>query len=183
MSSLWAENGSRTVGRLSAGLAHELNNPAAAVRRLAAGLAEELTGLTDLVSDLMRHDVDESHISAMNRLRRLASERSVDELSPLARAQREESVATWLEEHAVAKAWDVAGTFADASLTVDDLEVFAGTVPKALHADVLVARSAREPMGPGGASTGPNEASILSWDVEGAEEPSLWRQESRVSPR
>ena len=50
------------LGRLSAGLAHELNNPAAAVRRAAASLSQQLARLSALVLDLVRHEVDEAAI-------------------------------------------------------------------------------------------------------------------------
>ena len=124
------------LGRLSAGLAHELNNPAAAVRRSAAGLADEVAGLTDLVSNLVRHPLDETHIRAIDRLRHVASERPLAD-SALARSQREESLTEWLEERAVAKAWDLAGSLADAGVTVQDLDDFARTVPEAVQPDAL----------------------------------------------
>ena len=125
------------LGRLSAGLAHELNNPAAAIRRSAVGLAEELTGLAGLVSDLMRHEVDDTHIGAIDHLQQLAGERADVDVSPLVRSEREESLRVWLEDRAVSKAWDHAGTFADAALTVDDLDDFSSKVPGALQADAL----------------------------------------------
>ena len=86
------------LGRLSAGLAHELNNPAAAIRRSAAGLAEELSGVAGLVSGLMRHEVNEAHTDAIDHLGRLARERTEEKVSPLVRSQREEGLAVWLEE-------------------------------------------------------------------------------------
>ena len=125
------------LGRLSAGLAHELNNPAAAVRRSAVSLAEELMGVGDLVSGLMRHDVDKTHTDAIDHLGRLARARTEDTVSPLVRSQREEGLALWLEERAVSKVWDVAGTLADAGLVVEDLEEFAKAVPRVLQADAL----------------------------------------------
>ena len=126
------------LGRLSAGLAHELNNPAAAIRRSAVGLAEELTGVGDLVSGLMRHDVDEAHTRAIDRLRHLAAGRADEKVSPLIHSQREEELAEWLEDHETPRAWDVAGTLADAGLTVTDLDEFTRTVPPALQGDALV---------------------------------------------
>ena len=125
------------LGRLSAGLAHELNNPAAAVRRAAVGLAEELTGLAGLVSDLMRHEVDDTHIGAIDHLQHLAGERADVEVSPLVRSEREERLGMWLEDRTVSKAWDHAGAFADAGLTVDDLDDFSSKVQGALQVDAL----------------------------------------------
>ena len=125
------------LGRLSAGLAHELNNPAAAIRRSAVSLAEELVGVASLVSGLMRQDVNETHTDAIDRLGRLVRERTEDKVSPIVRSQREEGLAEWLEERTVPRAWDVAGTLADAGLMVEDLEEFAKTVPRGLQADAL----------------------------------------------
>ena len=125
------------LGRLSAGLAHELNNPAAAVRRAAAGLAEQLARLPALVMGMVRHDVGEATFTAVDRLGRLASERESPDLSPLERSGREEELTAWLEDHGVAEGWEIAGTLADAGLAVDDLETFTGQVPDAVLADAL----------------------------------------------
>ena len=125
------------LGRLSAGLAHELNNPASAVGRAAAGLSEQLTRLSGLVLDLVRHDVDEAAIEATGELRQLARERAARELSALDRSALEESLQDWLEGHGVEDAWEVAGSLADEGLTLADLEDLAGRVPGTVLGDAI----------------------------------------------
>jgi signal transduction histidine kinase len=125
------------LGRLSAGLAHELNNPAAALHRGAANLQEQLTRLSALVLDLVRHEVDEAALEATQELRQLIHDRPSRELSPLGRGELEDSLQGWLEEHGVSEAWEIAGTLADEGLTLPDLETFAGKVPPAVLGDAL----------------------------------------------
>ena len=131
------------LGRLSAGLAHELNNPAAAVRRAAAGLSEQLAKSAPLVLRMMPRCLDETGVQALHQLQRLARDRGPVEFTPLERSENEEETTAWLEEHDVADAWEIAETFVEAGLTVDDLERFAGRVPAPVVADALawVARS------------------------------------------
>jgi len=57
------------LGRLSAGLAHELNNPVSAVRRAAALIAEEHQRLPGLVMALVRHGVSVAGLQGLERLR------------------------------------------------------------------------------------------------------------------
>jgi signal transduction histidine kinase len=125
------------LGRLSAGLAHELNNPAAAAHRAAARLAEEISGLGDLMMGLAQHRVDETHIRAVNALRSLSRERPPADLSALAASEREERIGTWLEEHDLPSAWELAATFADAGLTLEDLDDFSAKVPRGFLANAL----------------------------------------------
>jgi signal transduction histidine kinase len=125
------------LGRLSAGLAHELNNPAAAARRAAASLSEQFAKLSPLVLGMMPHRVDETAVQALDQLQRLARERRATTLLPLERSKREEELTAWLEDHGVANAWEIAGTFVDAGLAIDDLEEFAGHVPPSVATEAL----------------------------------------------
>jgi len=142
------------LGRLSAGLAHELNNPAAAVHRAAVSLSEQVAKLSPLVLEIIPHNMDEKAVLAIDQLYRLARNHHPGNLSPLERSVREEELTAWLEDHDVPKAWEIAGTFVDAGLAVGDMEEFAGHVsplvaPKALSwvaggiaADYMVAEIA-----------------------------------------
>ncbi len=125
------------LGRLSAGLAHELNNPAAAVGRAAASVSEQLAKLSPLVLGMIRHRMDETAVQAIDRLQRLVREHHPADLSPLARAEREEELGGWLEDHGVADAWEIAGTFVDAGLGIDDLDQFEGQTPASVVAEAL----------------------------------------------
>jgi signal transduction histidine kinase len=125
------------LGRLSAGLAHELNNPAAAVRRAAAMLSEHRAKLPALVTALIRHNVSEQGLEKLERLRDLGRHGEVSALSALERSEREDQMLEWLENHDVAEPWEVAATFSEANLCVNDLEEMAGNVPDAALQDVI----------------------------------------------
>jgi signal transduction histidine kinase len=112
------------LGKLSAGLAHELNNPAAAARRSAHRLREMLDGLREATLQFV--DSDEAR-DAINTL--LAGRNSTLESDSLARSEREEALALRLEEKGVDRAWDIAGSLADAGLDADALT--ACTLPPA----------------------------------------------------
>ena len=125
------------LGRLSAGLAHELNNPAAAVRRAAAMLSEHRAKLPALVTALIRHSVSEQGLEKLERLRGLGRHGEVSTLSALERSEREDEMLEWLENHHVGEPWEVAATFSEANLCVKDLEDMAHNVPEAALPDVI----------------------------------------------
>ena len=98
------------LGKLSAGLAHELNNPAAAATRAAEHMAETLERLDGLTSRLTAHGLSGEQWAALTDLRkRLASgdDSGVDD-DPLGQADREEAVGSWLDSNGVADAWQLA---------------------------------------------------------------------------
>jgi signal transduction histidine kinase len=125
------------LGKLAAGLAHEINNPAAAVGRSADLLRERIDRLPALTTALASHASTTDVSAAMSALMPLA----VDGQSRTApagardRSRREDAMAAWLEEQGVSESWLLAETFVDAGLTPDDLAPVAqGTEPRTLAA-------------------------------------------------
>ncbi len=87
----------RSLGRLSAGLAHELNNPASAVARSAKSLAASLAHFDSASHALWTAGLSQTQAAIVERLRD-AADTTVHELSsPLERFEREEAITAWLE--------------------------------------------------------------------------------------
>jgi signal transduction histidine kinase len=126
------------LGKLSAGLAHELNNPAAAAQRATASLREALETVRDASIRLASHA-----LSTEQREMILRFEREAGQYSPavpadaLAQSDREERVATWLEGRHAQEAWKVAPPLADAGVDVPKLENLAAQVGGEVLCDAL----------------------------------------------
>lgn len=121
-----------SLGRLSAGLAHELNNPAAAARRSAADararLADGARRAAALV-DALGPASCRAALLAPDALRERAARASGGEDDPLDRADRQDEVEGWLERAGAADAPALAATFADARLGAADLDAVLGALP------------------------------------------------------
>ena len=94
-----------TLGTLAAGLAHEINNPAAAASRAVDALETETQTLLSSVHQLTQQDISPEQFEALDALR---GELAPPDLDPLARADQEQAIATWLNRHGVARAWTIA---------------------------------------------------------------------------
>ena len=80
------------LGRLAAGLAHELNNPAAAVQRAANNLAERRTRLPDLMAAMIRRGLDDSGVTAIEQFRFHAEKDPQKTHTALGRSDREDKL-------------------------------------------------------------------------------------------
>ena len=120
------------LGKLSAGLAHEMNNPASAMRRGAAHLRDRLRALPRLSVNLAGCNLDVAQFSAVAALleRATGREEEPERLSPLEASQREEEVGEWLEARGVEEPWLLAETFVASRLGVDDLDGVARVLPE-----------------------------------------------------
>jgi signal transduction histidine kinase len=118
------------LGKLSAGLAHELNNPAAAVRRSAASLADRLQSLPALVLEVIRSGLSEDGLLAARAVLDRVRERPHEPFSPLERSAREDELSDWLEEHALEKGYEGAEALVDAGFATADLDALVGTLGK-----------------------------------------------------
>jgi signal transduction histidine kinase len=96
------------LGKLSAGLAHELNNPAAAVARAAA----QMRGALDRLYGAVVADCapDDPASVAYAQVRAEAIARPLLKLDPLAQSDREDELSDFLERHGVADGWNLAPT-------------------------------------------------------------------------
>ena len=109
------------LGKLAAGLAHELNNPATAARRAARTLSELLPALQAQTIRLCSLGLDEDQLNTLIALPREASARPAPALQPLERSDREDELSTWLDQRGVEDAWEMAPSFVAAGISVDEL--------------------------------------------------------------
>jgi signal transduction histidine kinase len=104
-----------TLGRLSAGLAHEINNPASAATRAVGNLETACEGLLSALSRLAEAAIAAEQFVALDALRREVEPRAFDP-DPLERADREQALSSWLTRHGVERAWTVAPPLAAAGV-------------------------------------------------------------------
>jgi signal transduction histidine kinase len=119
------------LGTLAAGLAHELNNPAAAVRRHSEALEARLGGMANLAADLCAAGLDGPSLRTLGTLAESLRQRPAPKLDALGRSRLEEALGQWLDAHGIADAWTLAGTLVDAGLTEPDVESIGKQVPAA----------------------------------------------------
>ncbi|RZU75359.1 cyclic nucleotide-binding protein [Micromonospora kangleipakensis] len=100
------------LGSLSAGLTHELNNPAGAAVRATAVLRDRVAGMRHKLALIADGRLDGSALHRLVELQEEAVARvaTAPKLSPMAAADAEDAVADWLDEHEVRAGWDLAPT-------------------------------------------------------------------------
>ncbi|HSF99843.1 MAG TPA: ATP-binding protein [Vicinamibacterales bacterium] len=116
-----------SLGRLSAGLAHELNNPASAIVRAAKLLNASLSEAEAAARSLGAAGLGEDALEAVEQVRTAAVERAAAaDVSPLELADREERVADWLSRHGADQA--CASPLSEAAVDVDALDGLAAVL-------------------------------------------------------
>jgi signal transduction histidine kinase len=114
------------LGQLSAGLTHQLNNPAAATARAAAGLRERVAGMRQKLRMLADGTFTPDALRAMVRLQEEVAEQvaksTSHQLSAIETADTEDAVGEWLEDHGIDGGWDIAPTFVEGGIDTDWLE-------------------------------------------------------------
>jgi len=114
-----------SLGKLSAGLAHELNNPAAAARRAAAGMGEILATTRETNLRLNRFPLTPKQRETIAQFERDTGHRLATapvSLNSLEQSDREEQLAGWLESHNVIDAWKLAPVFVEAAVGAAELD-------------------------------------------------------------
>lgn len=127
------------LGKLSAGLAHELNNPASAVRRAASNLQDNLHDLQIRTLKLAEIGMSNNQLRSLIAMQKDVI-RNVAEsplLSPLEQADREEAIADFLDEIDVENSWEIAPVLANAALTRENVEQFVSILPQNAVSDIL----------------------------------------------
>jgi signal transduction histidine kinase len=120
------------LGQLSAGLTHQLNNPAAATARAVADLREKVAGMRHKLAMLADGKFSPEALRVLVSIQeevaeQVAKSKSV-ELNALEASDREEQIGDWLEDRDIVGAWEYAPTFVDAGLDIDWLERVSASV-------------------------------------------------------
>jgi len=118
-----------SLGKLSAGLAHELNNPASAIERCAAMLENRLKDSEEATRDLAAETLNDEQIATVEAVRRSCTAKRIHEArSTLEQCDREEAIEGWLARHGLDTA--NAQMLADTEVTFEVLEVLAAGVER-----------------------------------------------------
>jgi signal transduction histidine kinase len=120
------------LGQLSAGLTHQLNNPAAATARAVGDLRDRVGKMRLKLSMLADGKFTPEALRVLVRIQDEVAEQvaksKAQELTALEASDREDHIGDWLEDHGITGGWDYAPTFVDAGLDTDWLERVSASV-------------------------------------------------------
>lgn len=111
-----------SLGRLSAGLAHELNNPVSAVVRSADTLRNHMRATPDSFKAIMHLKLTDEQVDSVNELIFSKIDQKQPTLTLIERSDREDELTDWLDDHDVDDSLDMAGPLIDFGFTVEDME-------------------------------------------------------------
>jgi signal transduction histidine kinase len=112
------------LGKLSAGLTHELNNPASAASRAADALRDRVAGMRKKLAMIAEGDLDRDKLRklTMSQEEFVLKARNAPKLSAMQASDLEDELADWLDQHGVSGGWELAPIFVAGGLRVPDLE-------------------------------------------------------------
>ena len=114
------------LGTITAGLTHQLNNPAAATARAVSDLRESVGHMRHKLAMVAEAKFSPESLRALVNIQDQVAEQVAKnkdlELTALEASDREDELGDWLEDHGIAGAWDYAPTFVEAGLDTDWLE-------------------------------------------------------------
>jgi signal transduction histidine kinase len=116
-----------SLGKLSAGLAHELNNPVSAIERSASLLIDRLAEAELATRALGAARLSDVQLAAVDRVQAAClATRALGVLSPIQQAERENAIGDWLADHALSES--LTGQMADTAVTLNALDRIAEVV-------------------------------------------------------
>jgi signal transduction histidine kinase len=129
------------LGKLSAGFAHELNNPAAAIKRAAGGIWEVRKELREAYLRLdqrsltreQRTYIADCEQAALETMHNSASR----SLSSIERSDREQELEEWMQERTIPEPWRIAPMLVEAEIDTRKLKEITETVGTDALTDVL----------------------------------------------
>ena len=119
------------LGKLSAGLAHELNNPSAAVVRSARSLKKHLSLLPQNFKNVIKIKMSDEQVDAVNNLLFSKIENGTISLTLMEKTDLEDEIAAWLEQQGMQDGYEMAENFVDFGFNENDLRLIADQVPEA----------------------------------------------------
>ncbi|WP_128546444.1 sensor histidine kinase [Larkinella soli] len=126
-----------SLGRMSAGLAHELNNPVSAVVRSATTLKSHLQATPEQFKAVMAIQLQNEQVDTMSELlfRKMKEHTTLAPLSLMERSNLEDDLMDWLDDNGVSNGSDLTEALVDFRFTPDDLDMILGQVgPKPIPA-------------------------------------------------
>ena len=119
------------LGKMSAGLAHELNNPASAIVRSSQELHKHLVQTPERFKAIVTMRVTAEDTDRVNEILfdRIAAADTEAELTLMEREERADDLLDWLEDHDLKQADCLVDTFADWHFDTEHLDRIAATVP------------------------------------------------------
>lgn len=127
------------LGKMSAGLAHELNNPAAAMIRSGRELHKHLAQTPERFKQLITMRVDESAVDTVNKVlfERIESRDDATDLNLMEREERNDELLDWLEERGINNGDEITDTLIDWNFREAHLEQIAAALPPEAVGPVL----------------------------------------------
>lgn len=110
------------LGKLSAGLAHELNNPASAAKRASSQLREMLKRIRDASHDLGRRELTASQKSEIEQMEASLMQADAPPLNALAASELEDQLDSLLRSHGQDDLWQLAADLSKKNFKPQDLE-------------------------------------------------------------
>jgi signal transduction histidine kinase len=120
------------LGQLSAGLTHQLNNPAAATASAVAALRDRIAGMRQKLRMLADGTYTPDALRALVRLQEEVAEQvaksTSQHMSAIQTTDCEDAVSEWLENHGIDDGWDIAPAFVEGGIDTDWLERISATI-------------------------------------------------------